>query len=147
MEMLPTDLLMVITKKVAQDLLKFGATSKFQHQLANKKAALRALNWDCLWYIVDHNSFRLSVDLCVGCPRFAWDSLYFRSLLPGLRYQFYYPPYELCNGIRWICNVNSPFPGSEEDYSTTNLCLSCRLDLELAWFLWNFRFLDLGFLW
>lgn len=59
--MLPTDLLMVITKKVAtfgtQDLLNFGSTSKLHHQLANKKATLRALNQDCLWYIVDPNLF------------------------------------------------------------------------------------------
>jgi hypothetical protein len=52
---------MVITKKVAafgtQDLLNIGETSKLHHQLANKKAALRTLNWDCQWYIVDPNSF------------------------------------------------------------------------------------------
>jgi hypothetical protein len=41
MEMLPNDLLMVITKKIAafgtQDLMNLGA--KLRHQLANKKAA------------------------------------------------------------------------------------------------------------
>ena len=52
---------MVITKKVVafgtQDLLNFGATSKLHHQLGNKKAILRAVNQDCLWYIVDPTSF------------------------------------------------------------------------------------------
>jgi len=60
METLPNDLRKVITKKVAafgtQDLLIFGATSKLHFQLANKKAAFRELNQDCLWYIVDPTS-------------------------------------------------------------------------------------------
>jgi len=237
-EMLPIDILMVITKKVVafgnQDLLNFGAISKLHHQLGNKKAILRALNRDCLWYIVDptsfsakrrfvhklsnsgHSSYRTAIaafmlhqirlDLerikqilakamkqgsdgatyfnlmmevvaadnplddqilpvfqnlferhqlahcrnailhTVG-PRFSWDSLCFRPMLLNLRYQFFCPTNELWNGIRRIHNVNSPFPVLDEDYPTKNFCLSCCLNLELAWFLWPFRFLDLGFLW
>jgi len=52
---------MVIPKKVAafgtQDLLNFGTTSKLHHHLAHKKAAFRALNRDCRWFIVDPTSF------------------------------------------------------------------------------------------
>ena len=194
--MLTTDLLMVITKKVAafgtQEILNFGATSKLHHQLTNKKAALRALNRDWLWYIVVPTSFsakrrfvgRLSSSghpsysvaiaafmlhqirhdlerikqvmvkamkhgydgaiyfnlmlnvlaadnlpddqilpvfqdlfdrhqlancrnaiLHTAGPSFAWDSLWFRPMLPGLRYQFSCPPYKLCSGIRWIRSV------------------------------------------
>jgi len=61
METLPNDLLMIITKKVAafgtQDLLNISATSKHHRQLARKKVAFKALNQDCLWYIVDPTSF------------------------------------------------------------------------------------------
>ena len=229
---------MVITKKVAafgtQDLLNFGATSKLHHQLANRKAALRALNQDCLCYIVDLTSFpakrqlvcrlpnigNLSYSVAIATfmlhqirpglerikqvlakamkhgydratyfnlmlevlvadnisgdhilpvfqdffdcrqlancrnailhtvgPHFSWDSLCFRPMLPGFRYQFSCPTYKLCNNIRRIRNVASPIPGSDEDYPKTNFCLSCRLYLELAWFLRHFHFLDLGFLW
>jgi len=80
-------------------------------------------------------------------PRLAWDSLCFRPMLSGLRYQFSCSPYELCSGIRRIRNIESPLPGSDEDYPATNLCLSCCFDLELAWFLRYFRFLDLVFIW
>lgn len=79
-------------------------------------------------------------------PHFPWDSLSFRPILPGLRYQFSCPAYALCKGIRRIRNVTFPFHGSDEDYSTTNFCLSCHIDPELAWFLQHFRFMDLGFL-
>ena len=80
-------------------------------------------------------------------PCFPWDSLSFRPMLPGLRYQFSCPSYALCKRIRRIRNVDFPFRGSDEDYPSTNFCLSCRFELELAWFLRHFRFLDLGFLW
>jgi len=79
-------------------------------------------------------------------PHFSWDSLCFWPMLSGLRYQFTCPPYKLRNGIS-ICNVAFPFPSSDEDYPTTDFCLSCLLNLELAWFLRHFRCLDLGFLW
>jgi len=80
-------------------------------------------------------------------PHFAWHSLCFRPMLPGLRYQFTCPPFKLCNGIRRIRDVALPFLGSDEDYPTTDFCLSCCFYLELAWFLRYFHFLDLGFLW
>jgi hypothetical protein len=61
METLPNDLLMVITKKVAafgtQDFLNFGATSKLHHHLVHKRAAFRALNRDCRWFVVEPTSF------------------------------------------------------------------------------------------
>ena len=45
--MLPNDLLMVITKKIAacgtQDLLNFGATSKLHHQLGNKQGSIQGV--------------------------------------------------------------------------------------------------------
>jgi len=238
METLSNDLLMVITKKVfafgTQDLLNFVATSKLHHQLANKKAAFKALNRECLCYIVGPTSlpakrrfvrrlfssghpscseattafmlhqicpdleiikqvlvkamkhgsdgatyFNLMLEflaadnllddqiilvfqdlfnrrqlanyhnaiLNTAGPHFALDSRCFHPMLPGLRYQFSCPPCKLYNGIRRIRNIASPFPGSDEDYPRTNFCLSCRLDLELDWFLRHFRFLDLGFLW
>jgi len=78
-------------------------------------------------------------------PRSAWNSLHFQPMLPGLRYQFSCPPYEPCNRIRRNRNVASPLPSPDEDYPTTNFCLSCCLNLELAWLLRHFRFLDLNF--
>jgi len=57
-ECLPEDVLLIIVKKVAdfgtQDLLRFKITSTYHHKLARKKALLRALPRDCLWYISDY---------------------------------------------------------------------------------------------
>jgi len=80
-------------------------------------------------------------------PHFAWNSLCFWPMPPSFKYQLSCPPNWICDGIRRIRNTISPLLGSDEDYPTTGFCLSCRLDLKLAWFLRHFHFTDLDFLW
>jgi len=80
-------------------------------------------------------------------PRFAQNVPSFRTMILVLKYQFSCPFVRVCEGIKRTCNTNSPLPGADKDYPTKNFCLSCRLDLELTWFLEHFRFLDLNFLW
>jgi len=67
MKMLPNNLLMIITMKVAasgtQDLMNFSATSKLHRQLTRKKASFRALNQDCLWYIVESTTIDVNLDI------------------------------------------------------------------------------------
>jgi hypothetical protein len=189
METLPTDLLMVITKKVAafgtQDLLNFGVISKIHHQLANKKAELRALNQDFLWYIVDptsflakcrfvrrlpssgHPSYNVAIaafmlhqirpnlerikQILAKAMKHGFDgATYFNLMLEVLPadnlpddhilplFQDLFDCRQLANCRNVILHTAGP---------TTNLCLSCYLDIKLAWFLRHFRFLDLGFLW
>jgi len=58
MEHLPEDVLLIIGKKVAafgnQDLLRFEVTSTYHQKLAHKKAVLKALPRDFLWYISEY---------------------------------------------------------------------------------------------
>jgi hypothetical protein len=58
MDMLPEDILIHISQKKAiygvQNLLNFGTTSTYHQKVSNKKAVLRALPQDCLWYLTDY---------------------------------------------------------------------------------------------
>jgi len=55
---------------------------------------------------------------------------------PGLAYMFTCPSEGACALSNRIRN----------DYDMVDICLWCRLDVELTWFLGSFHFFDLGFL-
>jgi len=74
------------------------------------------------------------------------EPLELRLMPPGLAYRFTCPSEGVCVVSNKIHNISSPSPGADDDYDMTNICLWCRLDVELTWILGHFRFFDLGFL-
>ena len=65
-----------------------------------------------------------------------------RPLLPDLEYRFTCTSNGTCKGHGRRPNIFWPLPGTDDEYSMTNLYLFCRLDVEIAWFLIHFRFLE-----
>jgi len=77
---------------------------------------------------------------------FDWGQLKLRLMPPGLDYKFICLSDGACAMSNRILNSHFPPPGADDDYDMNNICLPCRLDTELAWFMGHFRFFDLGFL-
>jgi hypothetical protein len=77
---------------------------------------------------------------------FDYGQLELRFMPPGLHYKFTCLSDEDCAMSNRIRNFHLPSPGAYEDYDIINIYLSCRLHIELAWFLGHFRFIDLDFL-
>jgi len=69
---------------------------------------------------------------------FFWGFYWTRPLPPGLEYRFTCTSNGTCKGHGRRPNIFCPLPGDDEEYSTTNLFLFCRLDVEIAWFLFHF---------
>jgi hypothetical protein len=65
-----------------------------------------------------------------------------RPLLPDLEYRFTCTSNGTCKGHGRRANIFWPLPGTDDEYSMTDLCLFCRLDVEITWFLVHFRFLE-----
>jgi len=66
---------------------------------------------------------------------FNWGQLELRSMPPGLDYKFICLYDGACTTSDRIHNSHLPSPGANEDYDMINICLSCRLETELVWFL------------
>lgn len=71
---------------------------------------------------------------------FVWNQLELGSMPPGLVCRFTCNSEGACALSNRINNAHLPSPGADEDYDMVNICISCRLDVELAWFLEHFRF-------
>jgi len=79
---------------------------------------------------------------------FGWDQLAFglRLMPPNLVQQFTWLANGACAQSNRIHNLYLPSPSADDDYDMVDICLFCRLDIEIAWFLEHFRFFDLDFL-
>jgi len=77
---------------------------------------------------------------------FDWNQLELWSMPPGFIYTFTCNSEGACVLSRRIHNAHLSSPGADEDYDMVNICISCHLDIELAWFLEHFCFLDIDFL-
>ena len=77
---------------------------------------------------------------------FGWGQLALRLMPPGLAYWFTCLANGACAQSNRIPNLHLPSPGAYDDYDMVNICLFCRLDIELACFLEHFCFLYLDFL-
>ena len=77
---------------------------------------------------------------------FDWGQLELRFMPQSLHYKLTCLSDGVCAMSNRIRNSHLPSPGADEDYDMINICLSCRLDTVLAWFLGHFRFIDLDFL-
>ena len=77
---------------------------------------------------------------------FDWGQLELRFMPPGLDYKFTCLSNGACAMSNRIRKSHLPSLRTYEDYDMINICLSCRLDTELGWFLAHFPFFDLDFL-
>lgn len=77
---------------------------------------------------------------------FDWSQHELRLMPPHLLYRFTCPSDGACVLSNTIRNAHLPSLGADENYDMVNICLTCRLDVELAWFLEHFPFFDLDFL-
>jgi len=78
----------------------------------------------------------------IGGIPFFWGHYWTRPLPLGLERRFACSSKGTCKGHGRRPNIFWPLAGDDEEYSTTDLCLLCRLDVEIAWFLVHFRFLE-----
>jgi len=65
---------------------------------------------------------------------------------PGLDYMFTCLSEGACALRNRIRNAHLPSPGADDDYDIVNICLFCRFDVEITWFLEHFHFFDLNFM-
>jgi len=77
---------------------------------------------------------------------FAQEGLNLRFMPFGLEYKFACSSTIACKGSQRFRNTTSLLPGEDEDYPLTNFYLYYRLDIEIAWFFEQFRFIDLDIL-
>ena len=71
---------------------------------------------------------------------FNWEQLELRLMPPGLAYKFTCPSEGACALSNRIHNAHLPPPGTDDDYDMVKICLWCRLDVKLIWFLGHFHF-------
>lgn len=77
----------------------------------------------------------------VGGIPFYWEPYWTRPLPLGLKHRFVCTSKGTCKGYGRKPTIFWPFPGDDEQYLTMEFCSSCRLEVEVAWFLLHFRFL------
>lgn len=74
-------------------------------------------------------------------PPSIWGLHWSRYLLPELEYRLICTSNGTCKGYERKPNIFWPLPETDDEYSMTDICLSCRFDVELAWFLIHFCFI------
>lgn len=74
-------------------------------------------------------------------PLSFWGRHWSRSLLPKLEYRLICTTKGTCKGYGRKPNIFCPLPGTDDEYSMTYLCLSCRFNVELACSLIHFCFI------
>jgi len=75
---------------------------------------------------------------------FDWGQLELRLMPLGLDYMFTCLSEGACALSNRIRNAHLPSPGADDDYDIVNICLFCRLDVQITWFLEHFPFFDLN---
>lgn len=77
-----------------------------------------------------------------GHPAYYWCFSWTRPLPPGLVFRSTCASNKTCKGDGRRPNIGWPSPGSDDEYSMTDLCIYCRFDEEIKWFTSRFRFSD-----